>query len=145
MSHSIPAVPNAIITDRLSRMRVYRLAIELVPEAWRDADRLRQDVVMEKVAAQLYAAVGSIVSNLAEGYSRSSGRERAHIFEYALGSVRESIAWYQSAEPVLGAETTQARFAKLEEMRRMLLAIIPRERGTPMRSSKGVVRPQTES
>jgi four helix bundle protein len=110
--------------------------MELVPEAWRDADRLRQDVVMEKIAGQLYAAVGSIVSNLAEGYSRSSGRERAHIFEYALGSVRETIAWYQSAEPVLGPEATQARFAKLEEMRRMLLAIIPRERGTSIRSSK---------
>jgi four helix bundle protein len=117
-------------------MRVYRLATELVPEAWRDAERLREDVVTEKISGQLYAAVGSIVSNLAEGYSRSSGRERAHIFEYALGSVREVIAWYQSAEPVLGSEIIRERFAKLEETRRMLLAIIPRERGRVIRPSK---------
>ena len=93
MAHPLPSTPQATTSDRLSRMRVYRLAIELVPDAWRDAERLRDDVVTEKISGQLYAAVGSIVSNLAEGYSRSSGRERAHIFEYALGSVRETIAW----------------------------------------------------
>jgi four helix bundle protein len=117
-------------------MRVYRLATELVPEAWRDSERLREDIVTEKIAGQLYAAVGSIVSNLAEGYSRSSGRDRAHIFEYALGSVRETIAWYQSAEPVLGTDIIRERCAKLEEMRRMLLAIIPRERGRLIRPAK---------
>jgi four helix bundle protein len=117
-------------------MRVYRLASDLVPEAWRDAAKLRQDVITEKISGQLYAAVGSIVSNLAEGYSRSSGRDRARIFEYALGSVRETMAWYKSAEPVLGTEVVRDRFGALEEMRRMLLAIIPRERGRPMGRSK---------
>jgi four helix bundle protein len=117
-------------------MRVYRLAAELVPDAWRDAETLRDNAVTEKIASQLYSAVGSIVSNLAEGYSRSSGRERAHIFEYSLGSVREVMAWYQSGSPVLGAEIVADRFSRLEEMRRILLAVIPRERSRTIRTSK---------
>ena len=90
----------------------------------------------EKVSGQLYAAVGSIAANLGEGYSRSSGRDRARIFEYALGSVRESMSWYESAEPVLSAEVVRERLDRLEEIRRLLLAIIPRERDRLIRPSK---------
>ncbi|MGH7603455.1 MAG: four helix bundle protein [Gemmatimonadaceae bacterium] len=117
-------------------MRVYRLARELVQEGWTDAEVLRQHVTMEKLCAQLYAAIGSIAANLGEGYSRSSGRDRARIFEYALGSARESMSWYRAAEPILGPEVVRARLDKLEEIRRMLLAIIPRERGRLIRPAK---------
>jgi four helix bundle protein len=84
-------------------MRAYRVACELVEEAWQDAEKLRHHGATEKISGQLYAAVGSIAANLGEGYSHSSGRERARIFEYALGSTRESMVWFQSAQPVLGA------------------------------------------
>jgi four helix bundle protein len=117
-------------------MRVYRLACELVAESWQDAEKLTHHRTMEKVASQLYAAVGSIAANLGEGYAHSSGKDRARIFEYALGSTRESIAWFRSAEPVLGSEIVARRVDKLDEIRRMLLAIIPRERGRLIRPSK---------
>ena len=117
-------------------MRAYQLARRLSAEAWPDVERLRHHRVTEKVSAQLYAAVGSIVANIAEGYSRSSGRDRARIFEYALGSVRESMAWYESAEPVLSATIVRERLDTLEEIRRLLLAIIPRERDRLVRPSK---------
>jgi four helix bundle protein len=117
-------------------MRTYQLARELLKDSWTDAERLRHHRVTEKIASQLYAAVGSIGANLGEGYSRSSGRDRARIFEYALGSVRESMTWYESAEPVLGAEVVHQRLDKLEEIRRLLLAIIPRERDRLIRPSK---------
>ncbi|MBA3466142.1 MAG: four helix bundle protein, partial [Gemmatimonadaceae bacterium] len=100
----------------------------LVADSWRDAERLRHHPVTEKVSGQLYAAVGSIAANLGEGYSRSSGKDRARIFEYALGSVRESMTWYQSAQPVLGPQAVRDRLDKLEEIRRLLLTIIPQER-----------------
>src|SRR2546423_13938126 len=103
--------------DPLQRMRVYRLACELVEESWSDAERLTHHRTMEKVAGQLYAAVGSIAANLAEGYAHSSGKDRARIFEYALGSARGSIAWFRSAEPVLGAEVVFKRIEKLDEIR----------------------------
>ncbi|HEU4748266.1 MAG TPA: four helix bundle protein, partial [Gemmatimonadaceae bacterium] len=122
--------------DPLSRMRAYQLARALLAESWTDAEKLRHHQVTEKVSAQLYAAVGSIGANLSEGYSRSSGRDRARIFEYALGSVRESMSWYHSAAPVLGDEVVQQRLDALEEIRRLLLAIIPRERHRLIRPSQ---------
>ena len=114
-------------------MRVYQLARLLAEESWGDAEALAGNSVTQKLSGQLYAAVGSIAANLGEGYSRSSGRDRARIFEYALGSARESMSWYRSAEPILGSSIIRARLDKLEEIRRMLLAIIPRERGRLIR------------
>jgi four helix bundle protein len=117
-------------------MRVYQLACELVEEVWKDTEKLGHHRSTEKVAGQLYAAVGSIAANVAEGYSHSSGRDRARIFEYALGSVRESMVWLETAEPVLGTEIVRNRLDKLEEIRRLLLAIIPRERGRLIRPAR---------
>ena len=122
--------------DPLQRMRAYRLACELVSESWRDAEMLTHHRTMEKVSGQLYAAVGSIAANLGEGYAHSSGKDRARIFEYALGSTRESIAWFRSAEPVLGPDIVTKRIEKLDEIRILLMAIIPRERGRLIRPSK---------
>ncbi|HKR07728.1 MAG TPA: four helix bundle protein [Gemmatimonadaceae bacterium] len=126
MSHILP--PRSERDDPLSRMRAYSFARELLKDCWIDAEKTKHHEVTQKVSAQLYAAVGSIAANLAEGYSRSSGKDRARIFEYALGSVRESMTWYYAAEPVLGANVVSERLDKLEQIRRMLLAIIPRER-----------------
>ena len=118
-------------------MRAYQLAKELVDEVWTDSDKLRREPVAEKVASQLYAAVGSITANLAEGYARSSGRDRSRIFEYALGSVRESMMWYHTAQPLLGVDVVRERLNKLEQVRRLLMAIIPRERGRTIRPRNG--------
>ena len=115
--------------DPLSRMRVYRLACELVNDSWHDAEVLRQHPATERISGQLFRAVGSIAANLAEGYSHSSGRDRARIFEYALGSAREALVWFRSVRHVLGDAVVSERLGKIEEIRRLLLAIIPRERG----------------
>jgi four helix bundle protein len=117
-------------------MAAYRFARQLVDECWTDADKLRHHPVTKKVAGQLYAAVGSIAANLAEGYSRSAGRDRARIFEYALGSVRESMMWYNTARPLLKAEVVRERLETLEQIRRLLMAIIPRERDRLIRPRK---------
>lgn len=117
-------------------MRVYQLASGLLADCWSDAEELSRHPVTETISGQLYAAVGSIAANLGEGYSRSSGRDRARIFEYALGSARETMTWYRSAEPVLGAELVLARLDTLEEIRRLLLAIIPRERDRLIKPSR---------
>ncbi len=118
-------------------MRVYQLAEELRPDTWEDAKKLAAEPLTQDIGRQLYAAISSIAANISEGYSRSSGRDRARIFEYALGSVRESMSWYHAAEPVLGEALTAGRLEPLEEMRRMLLAIIPRERGRVMKKYGG--------
>jgi four helix bundle protein len=136
MSHSFPPPSEASGNDPLKRMRVYQLARDLIAAPWTDAERLKTDIATVEIVGQLYSAVCSIAANLAEGYSRSSGRDRARIFEYALGSARESMTWYKAALPVLGEESARLRLDSLEEIRRMLMAIIPRERGRLLRSSK---------
>ena len=132
MTHRIPVSADDS-QDPLSRMRVFHLAGELIPDCFEDAKVVRADPITEDIAGQLYASVCSIEANISEGYSRSSGKDRAMRFEYALGEVRESMSWYKSLRPVLGDEKVKDRRDRLEEMRRMLLAIIPRERGKPMR------------
>lgn len=146
MSHILP--PRSEKDDPLSRMQAYRLARELLKKCWTDAERIKHHEVTQKVSAQLYAAIGSIAANLAEGYSRSSGKDRARIFEYALGSVRESMTWYYAVEPVLGQHVVNERLDKLEQIRRLLLAIIPRERNhlvRPASSDSDPVHPETRS
>ena len=109
------------------------MAREVVEVAWDDAAKLAQNEVTHRIAGQLYASLGSILANLGEGYSRSSGRDRAKIFEYALGSVRESMMWYRTCVRILGRDVVDQRLNKLEQIRRLLLATIPRERGRLIR------------
>jgi len=114
--------------DRIWRMRTYRLACYVAEIGWSDVRTLASDPLTRGIAAQLLDALGSIRANLAEGYSRSAGRDRARVFEYALGSARESREWYYHASPILGPAVTRPRIAILDEIARMLIAIIPRER-----------------
>ena len=121
-------IPERFRRDSLWRMRVYRLAAFIASESWQDAARLARCKITVRVSAQLYDAMGSISADISEGYGRSGGRDRARFFEYALGSVRESRDWYLHSLPVLGPERVFAVLDVLEEITRMLLAIIPRER-----------------
>jgi four helix bundle protein len=127
MSHFGPPIAAATSNDPLFRMRAYQIASDLPQVAWLDAKALSADTVTEKMSGQLYAAIGSISANIGEGYSRSSGVDRARLFEFALGSVRESMTWYEAARPMLG-DLVLTRLNDLEEIRRILLAVIPRER-----------------
>jgi four helix bundle protein len=138
MSHFGPAISHETANDPLFRMRAYRLAADLVKVAWDDAKALSAEPVTERLAGQLYAAVTSIGANIGEGYSRGSGKDRARFFEYALGSTRESMSWYQAARPLLG-DVARNRLDSLEEIRRLLIATIPRERasGIPRTNAKG--------
>ena len=132
MTHRVP-VRYSDSQDPLKRTRLEQLAEALIPDAFDDARKLAAEVVTQEISPQLYAAVVGIDSNIGEAYSRSSGKERALRFEYALGETRESMGWYKGAHPVLGQQVTVDRLDRLEEIRRILLAIIPRERGRPMK------------
>lgn len=122
-----------IAGDPLARMRAYSLAREAQLLAWADASLLLRRQPGRAIADQLYRAVGSVGANLAEGYSRSSGRDRVRLFEYALGSTRESIHWYEAALPVPGDSTTGERMERLSQIRRILLTAIPAERRRTIR------------
>jgi four helix bundle protein len=82
---------------------------------------------------QLYRALGSISANLAEGYSRGTGKDRARFYEYSLGSARESRDWYYKGRHILGEAVVQHRLQLLTEVIRLLLTMVPQQRGRTLR------------
>jgi four helix bundle protein len=126
-------ISDAIKADALWKISVYRYALFLGDLGWLDVTKLHQDRRMFSVSDQLYRSVGSISANIAEGYSRGSNKERAHFYEYALGSARESRDWYHKSLPILGEEVVQHRISLLVQIIRLLLTMVPQERGKSLR------------
>ena len=132
----VAELPDYASKDPVARMRVYQLARKLRTASLEAAMLIQQYPITEKIAGQLYTAVGSVVARTVEGYSRSSGRDRARIFEYALGSAREAFEWYESAKHLLEPDIFNDRSNALDEITRLMLAIIPRERARTIRLTK---------
>jgi four helix bundle protein len=128
-------VPETMKADSLWQMAAYRYALFLGDLAWHDVTKLMQDRRTLGLASQLYEAAGSISANLAEGYSRGSGKDRARFYEYSLGSARESRDRYFKSRHVLGDEFFQHRAKILEEVIRLLLVMVPQQRGRTLREA----------
>ena len=126
-------VPETFKADTLWKMKAYRLALFLSDLCWQDTLLLLKDKRMVSLTDQLYRAVGSVSSNLAEGYSRSTGKDRALFYQYALGSARESRDWYDKARFILGDEIIAHRWQVITEILRLLLTMIPQQRGHVLR------------
>jgi four helix bundle protein len=109
-------------------MRAYRLALFAADVGWFDVTKLMQDRRTVELSDQLYRALGSISANLAEGYSRGSGRDRARFYEYALGSARESRDWYYKGRHILGERVIEHQLNLLTEVIRLLLTMVPQQR-----------------
>jgi four helix bundle protein len=127
------SVPEAITRDPLWRVEAYRLALFSADLGWHDVTKVMSDRRTRSLADQLYRALGGIGSQIAEGYSRGTGRDRARFYEYALGSTRESRDWYYKARHVLGESVITHRLNLLTQIARLLLVMIPDQRGQQMR------------
>jgi four helix bundle protein len=130
------AVPQAFTKDSLWKMTAYRLALFIGDIGWFDVSKLIQDRRTLALADQLYDALGSISANLAEGYSRGTSRDRARFYEYALGSARESRDWYFKGRYILGEAIVQHRLELLSEIIRLLLTMVPQQRGQILREEE---------
>ena len=126
-------IPEAITGDALWRVQAYRLALFAADIAWEDVSRLAEDRRTRALADQLYRSLGSVGANIAEGYSRSSGRDRARFYEYALGSARESRDWYYKARHVLDDSVIEHRLSLQTQMIRLLLKMVPDQRQRTLR------------
>jgi len=124
----VEIVPESIKGDTLWKMEAYRLSFFACDIGWYDVTRLLKDRCTLEISDQLYRSVGSISANLAEGYSRKSGKDRARFYEYALGSARESRDWYFKGRHILGEKVTQHRIALLTQVIKLLLTMIPDQR-----------------
>jgi four helix bundle protein len=129
-------VPRAITGDALWNVTAYRQALFLGDLCWRDVTKLTGDRRTWSLTGQLYRAVGSVSANLAEGYSRGTGKDRARFYEYALGSARESRDWYYKGRHILGDDVVAHRIGLVTEIIRLLLTMIPQQRGRSLREPK---------
>ncbi len=125
----LKTIPSEIIKDPLWNMMLYRQALFLGELAWFDSSKLSQDRRTLRLSDQLYRATGKISSNIAEGYSKASGKDQAHFYEYALGSAREARDWYYKGRHILGNDVFFHRARLLVHIIRQLLRLIPKHRG----------------
>jgi four helix bundle protein len=100
--------------------RMSRMALDLVRQDLRGAPAR----VEKEARDQLVTAVASISANIAEGYSRPTGADRARFFSYALGSIRESIVWYTSLGDALSERSMLDRVELLSRIRKITLGML---------------------
>jgi four helix bundle protein len=127
------SVPTEISGDSLWKMEAYRLALFLAELGWHDATKLMHDKRTLGLSNQLYRALGSIAANISEGYSRSSGKDRARFYEYSLGSARECRGWFYKGRHVLGLTVVEHRIRLVTQITRLLLTMVPDQRGSVLR------------
>ena len=135
-------VPEEIRDDSLWKMEAYRLALFVGDFGWFDVTKLMEDRRTRGVSDQLYRSLGSISTNLAEGYSHGTGKNRARYYEYSLGSARESRDWYYKVRHILGETVTQHRLKFLAQIIRLLLTMIPQQRQNILREEVEMYKPQ---
>jgi four helix bundle protein len=134
----LSSVPEEFTADPVWHMNDYRQALFLGELCWFDASKLVKDFRTRDLSDQLYRAVGGITTNVCEGFSRSSGKDQARFYEYALGSAREARDWYYKGRHILSDEVAMHRTKLIVHIIRQLLTLIPVQRGYKIREEHGL-------
>ncbi len=124
----LETVPESIQQDSLWQMKAYRYALFASDMAWPDATKLLRHPLGKELSGQLLRSAGSVSANIAEGYSRSSSKDRARFYEYALGSAREARDWYYKTSHVFGQKIMKQRLELYKAIIQLLLTMIPQQR-----------------
>jgi four helix bundle protein len=122
------ATEAGIAGDPLWSVQAYRIA-QYIVECHTFDRRSNSRLAAAPAFDQLTRSLGSIGANIAEGYSRGSAADRARFYDYALGSTREAISWYNTLQIELGPIVDERR-ALLVQIRRLLLTTLRNSRQT---------------
>jgi four helix bundle protein len=120
--------PDDLVGDPIWKLPAFRLGRFLSLIADEDAKTVQGDPMRQGTVVQLLRSVHSISANIAEGYSRFSGKDRARYFELALGSAREAREWYHRLHDSIGPTGVAQRADMLSRIIRILSVAIPQER-----------------
>lgn len=131
-------VPTEITQDPLWKLEVYRLGLFVAEIGWEDVVLLNKNNLTRDAADQIIRSLDSISANIAEGYSRSTGKDRARYFEYALGEAREARDRYFKSRRVLKQEVVLHRIRLLTQIVKMLNVFVPTQRQRGIREEMGV-------
>lgn len=124
-------VPEVMRNDPIWRLPAYRYSLYLGDLVQADVYRMRHDIRTRSCVDQLITAVESISSNTAEGYSRTTGRDRAKFYEYAHSSAREARDWLFKTRHPLDRATVYERIELVSRVMRILITAIRQERADP--------------
>ena len=138
-------LPVEITQDPLWKLEVYRLGLFVAEIGWEDVVLLNKNSLTRDAADQIIRSLNSISANIAEGYSRSTGKDRARYFEYALGEAREARDRYFKARRVLKHEVVLHRIRLLTQIVKMLNVFVPTQRKHGIREEKGIYTTFSES
>ncbi len=131
----LSTVPCDITEDPLWNLEIYRLALFMSEISWPDAVAISKTPLTLELADQLIRAIDSISANIGEGYSRSTGKDKARFMEYALGSAREARDWYYKSKRVLRMEVVNNRISLLTQIIKILSTFIPLQRKQGIRET----------
>ncbi len=121
-------VPAEVKEDALWQMKAYRLALFLYDLAWRDCEKLMQDLRGGEVAKQLIRSAGSIAANIEEGFGRGFGREYAYFLRVSVGSARETRGWYYRSRRLLPSAVVEHRIALLSQITALLITAVNQQK-----------------
>jgi four helix bundle protein len=121
--------PSSMKIDLVWKVTACRHALFLRDLFWEDISSPLKDKRTISIADQLYRAVSSIGANIAEGYSCSTGKDRVLFYQCALGSTREARDWYYKGRYILGKQVFEQRLKIISEFVRLLVTMIPQQRG----------------
>jgi hypothetical protein len=77
----LASVPDDITQDPLWNLEIYRLALFSAEIGWPDVVTINKTLLTRDLAEQLITALDSISANIAEGYSRSTGKDKARFMD----------------------------------------------------------------
>ena len=140
----LATVPPEITEDPLWRLDVYRLSLFIAEIGWEDVVLLNKNNLTRDAADQIIRSLNSISANIAEGYSRSTGKDRARYFEYSLGEAREARDRYFKVRRVLKPDVVLHRIRILTQIVKILNTFVPAQRKHGIREEKAVYLSLTE-
>lgn len=120
-------VPAEIREDPAWNCEAYRLGLFFGDLADRDAAKLWRNRRTWHRADQLSRAADNISSNIIEGFSRGTGKDRARFYEYSLGSARECRDWYYKARSDMKEDVVDHRVKTASRIIRLLLTMVRNE------------------
>jgi len=124
--------------DPLWNLEVYRLGLFIGDISWDDTEQLDKNSHTRAAADQIRRSLDSISANIAEGYSRSTGKDRARYFEYSLGEAREARDRYYKVRRALKQEVILHRIKVLTHIVKILNTFVPTQRKRGIREEQGI-------
>lgn len=131
-------VPGEITQDPLWGLEVYRLGFFIADITWDDTEALFKNPATRSSADQIRRSLDGISANIAEGYSRSTGKDRARYFEYALGEAREARDRIYKIRRAMKSEVVLHRMKILTQIVKILNGFVPAQRKKGIREEQAL-------